>query len=91
VVSGARHYQGHTSEISTILNQLSERYEVEGIAMPYTMEDFRRDYVRDHLDLLPPEERLRGLSPEERLRGLSLDEIERALERRLEQRKPRDH
>ncbi len=33
--------------------------------MPYTMEDFRRDFTRDHLDLLTPEERLHGLSPEE--------------------------
>ncbi len=52
--------------------------------MPYTMEDFNRDFTRDHLHLLPPEERLRGLppetvfkqfSPEERLKGLALETI----------------
>ena len=51
--------------------------------MAYTMADFRRDYVKEHLkDLTPeeirealsPEELLRGLSPEERLRGLSPEE-----------------
>ena len=51
--------------------------------MPYTMEDFRHDYVKDHLKDLSPEERLTGLSsedrltglsPEQRLKGLSLEE-----------------
>lgn len=33
--------------------------------MPYTVEDFMRDVTLEHLKLLPPEERLRGLSNEE--------------------------
>jgi len=45
--------------------------------MPYTMEDFRRDFTRDHTDLLIVDERLRGFPPEERLRGLSADDIEK--------------
>jgi len=33
--------------------------------VPYTIEDFRRDYVLEYLDRLTPDERLKGLSPEE--------------------------
>jgi hypothetical protein len=52
--------------------------------MPYTIEDFNRDFTREHLHLLPPEERLKGLppesifeqfSPEERLKGLPPESI----------------
>ena len=50
--------------------------------MPYTMEDYRRDYAKEHFMDLTPEERqevLMKLSPEERLVGLSPEEIEQAL------------
>ena len=33
--------------------------------MPYTMEQFRKDYVKAHLGDLDPEDRLKGLSAEE--------------------------
>jgi DNA-binding transcriptional MerR regulator len=46
------------------LNQLFANYQVEGITMPYTMEDFRRDYTRDHLELLTAEEILQRLPTE---------------------------
>ena len=42
--------------------------------MPYTWEDFRRDIVREYLDRLPPEERVKGLPPEERVKGLPPEE-----------------
>jgi hypothetical protein len=42
--------------------------------VPYTMADFRRDYVKEHLRDLTPEERLAGLSPEQLLAGLSPEE-----------------
>ena len=54
--------------------------------MPYTMEDFRRGYVREHLKDLTPEEILASLSVEqrvawlkERLKGLTIDQILAAL------------
>jgi hypothetical protein len=53
--------------------------------MPYTMEDFRRDYVKEHFKFLTPEEQreaLQSLSADERLDGLSLEEIENYLRRR---------
>lgn len=55
--------------------------------MPYTMEDFRRDYVREHLKELTPKERLEGLSPEERLKGLSPKVIEGILKKMKAERK----
>jgi hypothetical protein len=71
---GAEHYRQRSSETSTLLDRLFEQYRKEGIQMPYTMEDFRRDYVREHIEDLTAEERLRGLPPEERLKGLPPEE-----------------
>ncbi|MDI6795284.1 MAG: hypothetical protein QME81_20910, partial [bacterium] len=42
-----------------------ENYQLEGIGMPYTMEDFKRDYTKEHLNLLTPEEVLPRFSAEE--------------------------
>ena len=76
----ARHYRGHSQEISTLLNQLFENYQLEGLEMAYSMEDFQKDYVREHLGVLSNDEilkrfswedRLKGLSNEDRLKGLS--------------------
>lgn len=58
-----------------MLNRLFDNYQLEGIPMAYTMEDFRRDYVRDHLGVLSPDDRLRGLSPDEVLKRFSFDEV----------------
>lgn len=74
VAYGARHYQRRTRDMSTILSQLFAQYQLEGFDMPYTIEDFRRDFTREHVDLLTPDERLQGLSPDKRLQGLSPDE-----------------
>ena len=73
------HYEQHSSETSQLLAELFEGYEREGITMPYTMDDFRRDYTRKQLERLPVKERLRGLSPEERLEGLSAEDLLRAV------------
>ena len=40
--------------------------------MVYTMEDFQKDYVRDHLDVLSTDDRLKGLSTDEVLKRFSL-------------------
>ncbi len=80
---GMGHFRPHLREdASTILNQLLEYYRLEGMGMPYTLEDFRREFadeIREErmkdLRLLSPEERLKGLSPEERLKGLSPEQI----------------
>ena len=86
----ASRYHVHQHEMSTIVGQLFENYQLEGVAMPYTIQDFQKDFVRDHLGLLSPSEvlrrysaneRLKDLSPAERLKGLSLDEIKAWLEK----------
>jgi hypothetical protein len=72
---GAEHLR--LAETSSIFNQLFQLYRLEGVSMPYTMEDFKRDVARDNLERMTPEERLeilKGLSPEERLKGLPPEE-----------------
>jgi len=70
---GAGHYQKHSTETSTLINRLFMSYEREGIDMPYTMEDFRREYIREVFNEQTPEKRLellKKLPVEERLQGL---------------------
>jgi hypothetical protein len=74
IEAAAQQFRRRKSELSTILNQLFENYQQEGIPMPYTVEDFMRDVTLEHLDLLKADERLRGLTSDERLRGLTSDE-----------------
>ncbi len=85
VAYGARQYRQRSEDTSTLLHQLFQGYQREGLAMPYTMEDFRRDYAKEHFkDLTPEEQReaIKGLSPEVRLEGLSVEEIEQFLKKR---------
>ena len=58
--------------------------------MPYTMEQFRKDYVKAHLpelnpdevlSMFTPEDRLKGLAPKDRLEGLAPEEIEAYLKK----------
>jgi hypothetical protein len=64
------HYQWQMEDVSTVINQLLNQYALEGIDMPYTMEQFRKEYIKAHLMDLDPEDRLKGLDPEDRLKGL---------------------
>src|SRR5205085_879013 len=76
VAFGVREYRQHSPETSTLLHRLFEGYEKEGLAMPYTMEDFRREYAkeieeerlalaRELVKIMPPEEILKHLPTEE--------------------------
>ena len=49
--------------------------------MPYTLRQFRRDFVLEHLDELKPEERLKGLKPDEILSKLDPGTIRSYLSR----------
>ena len=65
--------------------------------MPYTMEEFQRQFVKEHFPKLTPEERedvIKSLPPEERLAGLTEEQIRQYLnrlpaERPAAPRKPR--
>ena len=72
---GAAHYQWHSNELSTILYELYQRYRLEGIAMPYTANDFYREFTRSHLDWLSVQERLNGVSLEERIKDFSPEDV----------------
>jgi len=72
-------YRWRMDDGSTVINQLLEKYSLEGLTMPYTMEQFRKDYVKAHLGDLDPEEVLSGFKAEERLKGLKAHERLRGL------------
>jgi hypothetical protein len=78
----AEHYDLHSPDISSIVNQLFGEYRREGLTMPYTMEDFKREVALEYLDQLTLEERLRGVTPKEILQHLSDDQIKAYLSKR---------
>ncbi len=74
---GSGAYRRRSDDTSTLLRQLFEWFKGEGFTMSYTMEDFRRQFVKEHFAELTPEEReevLRSLSPKERMAGLPPEE-----------------
>lgn len=73
---GATHYRLRSDSTSTLIRRLFEGYEVEGLKMPYTLEDFYREFIQTHAD-----EILEMLPPERRVKGLSAAELERLLEK----------
>lgn len=79
---GAEHYSLQSPDVSSVVNQLFGEYRREGLTMPYTMEDFKRELALENLDQLTPEERLSGLAPKEILQHLSDDEIKAYLAKR---------
>jgi hypothetical protein len=90
-------YRRRSEDTSLLLAQLIEGLRGEGLAMAYTMEDFKRQYIKDHFAQLTPEERreaLKSLPAEELLAVLSADQIRQHLEqltagRPAQPRKPR--
>jgi len=76
---GAENYQWRSSDSSSVINDLFHQYNLEGIKMPYTIEDYRKDYVKRHLHKLSPDELLKNLSPDDRLKGLSPVELKKLL------------
>jgi hypothetical protein len=82
---GKEHYRIRSQDSSTLLYRLFEQYQKEGLNMPYTMEEFRRDFVKERLKDLTPEE-LAAIPVEKRLQGLSEEELLKKipLEKRLE-------
>ncbi len=81
VAFGGGAYRRRSPQTSRLLGQLFERLRGEGFAVTFTMEDFNRQYVKEHFARLTPEERreaLESLPPQERrevLRSLPADEL----------------
>jgi hypothetical protein len=79
-----RAYRQRSEHTSRLLQQLFEKLKGEGLNLSYTIEDFERDYVKDHFAKLTPKERqeaLDALPVEERFAGLSAEQIRQYLER----------
>jgi hypothetical protein len=60
---------------SSILNYLLEHYGLEGIPMPYTMQDFEREVEEKILRKLTPEQLLARLTPEQLLARLTPEQL----------------
>jgi hypothetical protein len=81
---GGRAYKRRPEDTSGLLLQLFRGFQAEGTAMPFTMNDFRRQFVKEHFPELTRKERedvIQSLPPEERLAGLTQDEIRAYLEK----------
>ncbi|MCI0693482.1 hypothetical protein L0337_15930 [candidate division KSB1 bacterium] len=65
---GASHYELRQPNLSTVFNNLFAFYNLEGIAMPYTVEDYTREAKEELLSDLAPKQR-------QRLEGLPLIQI----------------
>src|SRR5262249_8242017 len=53
---GSQTYRQRSDQTSRLLGQLVQKLRGEGFAMAYTMEDFNRDYIKEHFPKLTPEE-----------------------------------
>ncbi len=81
---GGRAYRRRSEDTSRLLDELFGQFRGEGLAVAYTMRDFRRDYVKKHLPELAREELedvLRALPAEELLAVLPLEQIRLYLDR----------
>ncbi len=72
---GASHYQWHIQQLSTIVQELYKKYRLEGIAMPYTANDYYLELTRANVNRLTPQERVKDLSPDDIMELLFSDEI----------------
>ncbi len=79
---GGGAYRRCSEDASRLLEQLFARLRGEGLVMAYTMADFRRDYIKEHLPELTPEQQeyvLQALPAEARLAGLPAEALLAAL------------
>jgi hypothetical protein len=72
---------GQLQSWSSTVNQLLTFYGLEGMPMPYTMEDLEREVQERILGKMTPEQLLARLTPEQRLEGLSREQIENYLKK----------
>ena len=85
VAYGALNYGRREKTTSSLLDQLLEGYEHEGVVMPYTMDDFLREYRKNFFKRMGAEERqelLKLLPAKELLRNCDLEELEKYVEER---------
>ncbi len=85
---GMEHFQPKDQGLYNIFNDLKANYKMEGVEMPYTLEDYKREKRQELLDGLSADERrliVETLSTEERaqiLDKMSAEELEAYLRQR---------
>jgi hypothetical protein len=87
---GSGSYQRRSADTSGLLVQLFDRFRTEGLAMPFTMEDFRRQFAKENFSKLTPQEKreaLEALPADELLQVLSPKQL-RELRARLTEDQP---
>jgi hypothetical protein len=81
---GGRTYRLHSPQASSVLADLFRGFQTEGVGMPFTLEDFNRQYLKENFANLSPGEKaevLKTVTPEQRLAGLTEEQIQRLLGR----------
>jgi hypothetical protein len=73
------HHHWRNPLISSIINQLYEHYQAEGIFMSYTVEDYLRETRQELLNSLTLEEILKGHSPQELVKAFPVKELVKAI------------
>jgi hypothetical protein len=72
---GARHYRIRSTETSSLLLQLFQRYQEEVLAMPDKLEEFTRETIDQLLRELPVEKRLEGVPMESLLERVPKEKV----------------
>lgn len=72
---GAEKYNWRKKEMSQSINTLFDYYNLEGIAMPYTVEDFLREEEERLWSKLTPEQIFKKLPPKKLLEKLSAEKL----------------
>ena len=70
-----RYHPHHQEQGFAVLRRIVEAYQLEFPDMAYTFEQFAKEFVADHLNLLSPDEVLKRYSSDERLKDLSPDDV----------------
>ncbi len=70
-----RYHPHHQEQGTAVIRRIVEAYQLEFPDMAYTFEQFTKEFVADHLNLLSADERLKDLSPDEVLKRFSPDEV----------------
>jgi len=77
---GASRYQWQRNDLSAILNDLFTTYNLDGVTMPYTIEDYKKESNELFLKRLPPDERLKLFLPKDSLKKYPLPEISKSVQ-----------
>jgi hypothetical protein len=67
---GRRHCRIHSPETTSLVADLFDGYEVEGLTMPYTLEEFMKEVDKRAVRRAPFDLRLEGIPDEKRLEGI---------------------